>query len=86
MQVDQKELESLIERYNSTDPAVVKENIVKYIDTSPYSNQGVANLVGVDIQTIYSWRQIRKQTGISFENAVKLCNVLGISLVKLMEN
>lgn len=85
-QTDQQQLESLIDKYNNIDPAIIKENIIKYIDESPYRNQGIADLIGVDIQTIYLWRQPRKKTGVGFENAVKLCNVLGISITKLMEN
>lgn len=85
-QTEQQKLESLIKQYNNTDSAVIKNNIIKYIDESGHRNQDIADQIGVDIQTIYLYRQPRKQTMVTFENAVKLCNVLEISITKLMEN
>lgn len=84
-QTEQKQLEEIIEKFYNTDSAIIKSNIIKYIDESPYKNQEIAEQVGVDLQTVYTWRQIKKKTAVRFENALKLCNVLGISITKLME-
>jgi len=81
---EQKRLEILIDKYNNTDSSIIKENIIKYINASPYKSQYIADAVGVDIQTIYLWRQPQKKTTVSFEYALKLCNVLGISITALM--
>lgn len=83
-QIDQKELEKIIEQYNNTDQSTIKENVAKFIDESPYKNQYIADAIGVDIQSIYAWRS-QKKTGISFESAIKLCNVLEISIIELMK-
>lgn len=85
-QAEQQQLEELIEKFYNTDSTIIKSNIIKHIDESPYKNQYIADQIGVDIQTIYLWRQPKKKTVVSFENAIKLCNVLGISIIKLIEN
>ena len=85
-QTEQQQLEELITKYNNTDSTIIKSNIIKYIDESGHRNQYIADQIGVDIQTIYLYRQPQKKTAVSFENAVKLCNVLEISITKLMEN
>lgn len=84
-QTEQKQLEEIIEKFYNTDSAIIKRNIIKYIDASIYKNQYIADQIGVDIQTIYLYRQPQKKTKVTFENAIKLCNVIGISITKLME-
>lgn len=84
--IDQTELQKLIEKYNSIDPATIKQNLVNHIEQSIYkrNSQSLANIIGVDLQTIYLWRQPKKGTNISFESALKVCNVLGISITELI--
>jgi DNA-binding Xre family transcriptional regulator len=82
---EQQELEQLINQYNNTDSATIKQNIIKYIETSGLRNQYIANRTGLSIQTIYLYRQPQKKTKISFELALKLCNVLGISITELIK-
>ncbi len=84
-QTEQKQLEEIIEKFYNTDSAIIKRNIIKYIDASIYKNQYITDQIGVDIQTIYLYRQPQKKTKVTFENAIKLCNVIGISITKLME-
>ena len=85
--IQQKDLESLITKFNSTDSSVIKKNLIWLIDNSEYNrnNQELADKVGVSVQTIYLYRQIRKQSNISFEVALKLVNVLGVKVEDLME-
>jgi len=85
--IQQKDLESLITKFNSTDSSVIKKNLIWLIDNSEYNrnNQELADKVGVSVQTIYLYRQIRKQSNISFEVALKLVNVLGVKIEDLME-
>jgi DNA-binding Xre family transcriptional regulator len=82
---EQQELEQLINQYNSTGSAIIKQNIVKYIDASGLKNQYIADKMGVNIQTIYLYRQPQKKTNIDFIRALKLCNVLGISITDLIK-
>ena len=82
---EQKNLEELISKYNNMDSALIKKNIIKYIDQSGYKNIFISKRVGVDIQTIYSWRQPQRKYKVSFELAIKLCNVLEISILQLIE-
>lgn len=85
--IDQTELQNLIEKYNSINPATIKQNLVKHIEQSIYrrNSQALANIIGVDLQTIYLWRQPKKGSNISFESALRLCNVLGISITELIK-
>jgi len=85
--IQQKDLESLITKFNSTDSSVIKKKLILLIDNSQYNrnNQELADKVGVSVQTIYLYRQIRKQSNISFEVALKLVNVLGVKIEDLME-
>jgi DNA-binding Xre family transcriptional regulator len=82
---EQQELEQLINQYNSTDPTIIKQNIIKYIDASGLKNQFIADKMQLDIQTIYLYRQPKKKTNIDFIRALKLCNVLGISITDLIK-
>ena len=84
--IEQKNLEELINKYNSMDSSLIKKNIIKYIDQSGYKNNFISKRVGVDIQTVYSWRQPQRKYKVGFELAIKLCNVLGISIIQLMGN
>jgi transcriptional regulator with XRE-family HTH domain len=85
--IDQKDLESLIIRYNSTDSSIVKKNLIRLIDESEYrrNSQELADKVGLNVQTIYLYRQIQKKTNISFEIALKLANALRVSVEELIK-
>ena len=85
--LEQKKLANIINEYNKIDSAIVKSNITKYINRSEYkgNNQELADKVGLNINTIYLYRQPKKRTNISFESALKVSNVLGISILDLMK-
>jgi transcriptional regulator with XRE-family HTH domain len=85
--ISQKDLESLILKYNNTDSSVIKKNIIRLIDDSEYrrNNQLLADKVGLKVQTIYLYRQIQKKTNISFEIALKLANALRVSVEELIK-
>jgi len=85
--IEQKDLEILITKFNNTDSSVIKKNLIKLIDDSQYnrSNQMLADKVGVSVQTIYLYRQPRKQSNISFEVALKLANALEVGVEELIE-
>jgi len=85
--IQQKDLESLIAKYNSTDSTIIKSNLVKIIDNSEYhrNGQGLADKTGLSIETIYQYRKVSKKTNISFENALRLVNVLGVKIEDLIE-
>ena len=84
--IEQKELENLITRYNQTDSIKIKRNLNWIIDDSIYKrdSQGLGDKVGLNVQTIYLYRQFKKQTNISFEIAVKLANALGVHIEELL--
>lgn len=84
--IQQKDLESLITKFNSTDSSVIKKNLIRIIDNSQYnrSNQMLADKVGVSVQTIYLYRQVQKKSNINFEVILKLANALGVSVEDLM--
>jgi DNA-binding Xre family transcriptional regulator len=81
----QQELEQLINQYNNTDSATIKQNIIKFIDASGLKNQYIADKMQLDIQTIYLYRQPKKKTNIDFQIALKLCNVLGVRIEELIK-
>jgi len=85
--IQQKDLESLIAKYNATDSTVIKSNLVKIIDNSEYhrNGQGLADKTGLSIETIYQYRKVSKKTNISFEIAIRLANTLGVKIEDLME-
>lgn len=85
--INQKELENLIVKYNSTDPTIIKRNLIRIIEDSEFrrDSQALADKVGLNVQTIYLYRQYRKSTSISFEIALKLANVLGVSVEDLIK-
>ena len=82
---EQKELEKLITDYNSTDPTIVKQNILKYIDLSGLRIKHIADNIGVTMPCICSYRQPAKRHAIAFDIAVKLANVLNINITQLIE-
>jgi len=84
--IQQRDLESLIVKYNATDSTVIKRNLVRIIDSSEYhrNTQSLADKVELSVETIYQYRKIQKKTSISFEIAVKLANVLGVSVEELI--
>lgn len=82
---EQQQLEQLINQYNSTNSTTIKQNIIKFIDASGFKNQYIADRVQLNIQTIYLYRQPQKKTNIDFITALKLCNVLGISITELIK-
>lgn len=82
--IDQKELLILIEQYQDTDNHIIKSNIVKHIKQQKLKSKYIADKMGLDIQTIYLWRQPKKDTGIDFILAVKLAELLGINITDLM--
>jgi len=69
------------------DSTVIKSNLVRIIDNSEYhrNGQGLADKTGLSIETIYQYRKVSKKTNISFENALKLVNALGVKIEDLME-
>jgi len=85
--INQKELENLIEKYNNTNPTIIKRNLIRIIEDSEYrrDSQALADKVGLSIQAIYLYRQYRKPTNISFEIALKLANVLGVGVEELIK-
>jgi len=85
--IQQRDLESLIAKYNAIDSTVIKSNLVKLIDNSEYhrNGQGLAYKTGLSIETIYQYRKVSKKTNISFENVLKLVNALGVKIEDLME-
>ena len=85
--INQKDLENLITKYNNTDPTIIKRNLARIIENSEYrrDSQALADKVGLNIQTIYLYRQYLKPTNISFEIALKLANVLGVSVEDLIK-
>lgn len=80
--ISMKELEELINKFKQVDPEKLKENIARYIRKSKYNrdSQALADVMGVNLNTIYNYRQPNRTKGISFESLVKLCNILEISL------
>jgi len=85
--IQQKDLESLITKFNSTDSSVIKKNLIRIIDNSQYnrSNQMLADKIEVSVQTIYLYRQVQKKSNISFEVVLRLANALGVSVEDFME-
>jgi len=85
--IQQKDLESLIAKYNATDSTVIKRNLVKIIDSSEYhrNSQALADKVELSVETIYQYRKIQKKTNINFEIALRLVNALGVKIEDLME-
>ena len=81
----QKELEELINTYNSVDPRIIKKNILKYIDLSGLRIKYIADKIGLTTPTIYSYRQPQKKHTIAFEIVLKLANLLNIDITQLME-
>lgn len=85
---EQKNLGNLIDEYNKVDSAIIKSNLIKYIDRSEYkrNSQELANRVGLNKNTIYLYRQPQKRTNVSFETALRLSNVLEVSILDLMKH
>jgi len=82
---EQRELEALINYYNSVDPVIIKKNIVKYINESSCETQYIADKLNLKIETIYAYRQPKKRHTIAFEIALKLANLLNIDITQLIE-
>jgi len=83
----QKNLVNLINEYNNVDSTTIKRNLLRYIDRSEYkrNSQELADKVGLNLQTIYLYRQPLKKSNISFESIVRLANVLEVSILDLMK-
>jgi hypothetical protein len=83
----QEELIDLIERYNKTDPQKIKKNIHRLIYNSKYKtdSKSLADLLNVDIQTIYLYRQAKKRTKINFLNALRISKAFNISIEDLIK-
>jgi len=84
--IDQNCLEELISQYNNVDSTIVKRNIIRLIDQSMYcnNNQALAKVLGLNIHTIYGYRQPQRKLNVGFESALKLCNALGVNIKELM--
>lgn len=81
----QKEIQdliSLIEKYDQTNPKIIKYNIKKYL--KKHNKQEMADALEIDIQTIYSWTKAKGNRP-SFLTALKLCKLLEIDLEKLLK-
>ena len=87
MVIDQIELASIISKYNKIDSSTVKQNIIRLIDQSIYcnNNQVLAKTLGLNVHTIYGYRQPQRKLNVGFESALRLCNVLGVSINELMK-
>lgn len=84
---EQKQIIELINCYNSTDKQLIQRRLIKYIDESGYKNKALADFIGVSEHTIYSWRKttLDKVITPSFEMALKLCDVLNLSITELIK-
>lgn len=84
--IEQNNLEELISNYNRVDFGIVKRNIIRLIDKSAYcnNNQALAEILGLNVHTIYGYRQPQRKLNVGFESALRLCNVLGVSINELM--
>jgi len=85
--IDQKELENLISEYNNVDSTIVKKNIIRLIDQSCYcnNNQALADILGLNIHTVYGYRQVQRKLNVGFESGLKICNALGVSIGELIK-
>lgn len=81
--IEQNKIEELIDIFNNTNQDILRQNIKRLIDSSEYKTRYLAKETGISIHTIYAYRKINKSCGISFEKAVKLCNVLGVNITEL---
>ena len=77
----------LAEKYNNTDKKIIKDNMLKYIRISQYKrdSQGLADKLGVSLQTVYSYRKLNKGNTPDFATAIKLTKELNITINDLME-
>lgn len=84
--VEQKDFADLINQYNSIDPIIIKKNLIRSIDNSQYHKNiiALAEIINMNINTIYGWRQVQRKFKVSFESALKISNALGISITDLM--
>lgn len=84
---EQNDLVYLIYQYNNVDSTIVKKNIIRLIDNSEYHKNIpiLAKELNVNVNTIYGWRQPQRKLNVSFESALKLVYVLGVSVTELME-
>jgi DNA-binding XRE family transcriptional regulator len=81
---EQKQLVELINHYNSIDRKTLQNRIILYIDKSGYKNKALADFLGVSEQTIYGWRKADKFNVPAFETAIKLMDILNISITELI--
>jgi len=84
---EQKNLYHLMNKYNKIDSSIIKSNLIKYIDRSEYkrNSQELADKLGLNLNTIYLYRQPLKRSNINFETALKLSSILEISILDLMK-
>jgi len=84
--LEQNDLVYLIYQYNKIDSTTIKKNIIKLIDNSQYHKNIpiLAKELNVNVNTVYGWRQPQRKINVSFESALKLSYVLGVSITELM--
>lgn len=76
----------LVDKYNNTDRMTIKKNLLDHIKISDYNrdSQKLADMIGVSVQTIYSYRKMNKGNVPDFTTALKLTKVLNITINDLL--
>lgn len=83
-----KQILDINTQYINTNPNIIKHNLIEHIKISKYARQSsyLADILNVDLQTIYSYRKPKQGNVPTFINALKLCEVLNITIQDLMKD
>lgn len=86
---NQNDMLGIIQLYNNTDTQIIKQNIVKYINRKNnglgYFQGDFAKDLGVSVDTIRSWCKVGSPNKPYFERALKLADILGISVMEFIK-
>lgn len=86
-QYTQKEIEDLIEQYNSTDKTVIKRNTQRILQKAKelYSYNEIAIKNGLSEQTLYQYNKDYVTNYPNFSTALKIANFLGIDITEFIK-
>lgn len=85
-QLDQQQLIELMEQWHNTDPAIYKTNIKKIADSQNIKPRQIEKMMQVNYHTARSYTNTVHPARIEFITALKLANMLGVSVQDFLEN
>lgn len=83
--LQQSELLNLIERYNSTDPKIIQKNVRYYLKQMNETALKLSEELDISKTTIEGWYNLNKNMRISFENALKVAELTGVTIIELLD-